>query len=118
MAPTRKRKHSDSTSFSSSDSQLEFSDDEVDISGALTGKKQVSIFTNRTDADEEDIEQSDYDDDELRDVIGKSLQKRNVRGGTELLRRTKGRTKISTGEVGGGSFQSMGKLISTTIRLE
>ncbi|KAH9054251.1 DEAD-domain-containing protein [Lactarius vividus] len=34
--------------------------------------------------------------------------RRNIKDGTELLKNTKGKKKLTKGEVGGGSFQSMG----------
>lgn len=79
--------------------------DEVDISSALTGKKpkkprldeDISLFAVESD-----------DDEGLQEIIHKSIAKRNVKSGTELLKKTKGKSKITKGEVGGGSFQSMG----------
>ncbi|KAI0066162.1 DEAD-domain-containing protein [Artomyces pyxidatus] len=38
------------------------------------------------------------------------MAKRNAKEGTELLKSTKGKNKLVKGEVGGGSFQSMGLL--------
>jgi hypothetical protein len=49
------------------------------------------------------------DDTELEEMIRNSISKRNVKDGTELLKNTKGKKKLSKGEIGGGSFQSMGK---------
>ncbi|KAI0045276.1 DEAD-domain-containing protein [Auriscalpium vulgare] len=43
-------------------------------------------------------------------MIRESMAKRNTRDGTELLKNTKGKNKLVKGEVGGGSFQSMGLL--------
>ncbi|KAI0028142.1 DEAD-domain-containing protein [Vararia minispora EC-137] len=43
------------------------------------------------------------------DLIRSSIAKRNTKEGTEVLRNVKGgRNKLAKGEVGGGSFQSMG----------
>jgi hypothetical protein len=50
------------------------------------------------------------DDADLADFIQSSIAKRNVKSGTDVLKKTKGKTKIAKGEIGGGSFQSMGKL--------
>ena len=88
----RKRNHQESDSDISIVQVV--SDDDLDIFSALTGKKQRA---------------SDVDDDEdLRDIIQDSITKRNVKGGTDVLKKTKGKTKLAKGEVGGGSFQSMG----------
>lgn len=80
-------------------------DDEsdVDIFSALTGKKR------RTEQrGPRPIASEDDDDDDLEEIIRASISKRDVKGGTELLKKTKGKAKITKGEVGGGSFQSMG----------
>jgi ATP-dependent RNA helicase DDX54/DBP10 len=76
------------------------SDDEfdVDISGALTGKKP-----RRDDPGN----QPENDDDDIEELIHDSIAKRNVKGGTEMLKKIKGKGK-SKGDIGGGSFQSMG----------
>ncbi|KAF9012354.1 ATP-dependent RNA helicase DBP10 [Cyathus striatus] len=73
------------------------SDDELDISSALTGKKRK---VTREDFDE--------DDDELNDFIKKSIAKRDVKDGAQMVKKVKGKSKLSKGEIGGGSFQSMG----------
>ena len=78
------------------------SGDEIDISSALTGKRPRVIKTQTFEDDE--------DEDDLQDFIRESITKRDVKEGTELLKKTKGKTKIVKGEVGGGSFQSMGTL--------
>ncbi|KAH7913683.1 P-loop containing nucleoside triphosphate hydrolase protein [Hygrophoropsis aurantiaca] len=75
------------------------SDDEVDISSALAGKK------SRTDGPPDPVEE---DDEDLEKFIQTSIAKRNVKGGTDIIKKTKGKSKIAKGEVGGGSFQSMG----------
>ncbi|KAG2074614.1 ATP-dependent RNA helicase DBP10 [Suillus decipiens] len=76
------------------------SDDEfdVDISGALTGRKP------RKDVP---IENYPSDDDGIEELIHDSIAKRNMKGGTEMLKKIKSKGK-SKGEIGGGSFQSMG----------
>ncbi len=81
------------------------SDDEIDISTALTGKRPKVARTPRGAQDEEGLGD---DDDDLHDFIRESIAKRDVKEGTELLKKTKGKKKIAKGEVGGGSFQSMG----------
>ncbi len=88
------------------DSEAEYSEvslgseDEIDISSALTGKRP-RVASKLMAADVED-------DEDLQYFIRESIAKRDVKDGTELLKKTKGKTKIVKGEVGGGSFQSMG----------
>ncbi|KAG1813712.1 P-loop containing nucleoside triphosphate hydrolase protein [Suillus variegatus] len=76
------------------------SDDEfdVDISSALTGKRprKDSLIENNPD-----------DDDGIEELIHDSISKRNMKGGTEMLKKIKSKGK-SKGDIGGGSFQSMG----------
>jgi ATP-dependent RNA helicase DDX54/DBP10 len=76
------------------------SDDEfdVDISGALTGKRP------RKDVP---IENYSGDDDGIEELIHDSIVKRNMKGGTDMLKKIKSKGK-SKGDTGGGSFQSMG----------
>ena len=80
------------------------SDEDIDISTVLTGKRPKLSSTRRPSTT--DI--VDDDDDDLQEFIRESIAKRDVKEGTELLKKTKGKTKIAKGEVGGGSFQSMG----------
>ncbi|KAF7792319.1 hypothetical protein EIP86_003355 [Pleurotus ostreatoroseus] len=125
--PSTKRKRetyaeNESENFSDVDAGSAFSEgsDEVDISSALTGKKPkrdrgVRAPKSRRKGDKveelgassagEDVED---DDDGLQEIIQQSIAKRNQKSGTELLKKTKGKAKIVKGEVGGGSFQSMG----------
>lgn len=96
----------DSEPYDSGDSD---SGDDVDISLALAGNKSkktkhILEIPEDTDANEDSIQ----DDEDLEDIIKESISKRNVKSGTELLKKTKGKAKITKGEVGGGSFQSMG----------
>ena len=79
------------------------SDSEVDISSALTGKKKAQRLDYHTDD-----EDNEDDFEELEGLIKESVLKRDRKEGTKLLKKTKGKTKIAKGEVGGGSFQSMG----------
>jgi len=67
--------------------------EEVDISSALTSKRQKVEVA---------------DDEELADFIQSSIAIRSVKEGTQILKKTKGKSKVARGEVGGGSFQSMG----------
>ncbi|PVG01269.1 DEAD-domain-containing protein [Serendipita vermifera] len=56
------------------------------------------------------LQDEDMDDQEEMEMIQQSIAKRNMREGTELLKKTsniKGKGKAKN-EVGGGSFQSMG----------
>ncbi|KAI0819998.1 ATP-dependent RNA helicase DBP10 [Trametes gibbosa] len=100
MAPT-KRKHTESEDdFSEVSLDEGFSEDDMDISSALTGKRP-RVTPRITSLAEED-------DDDLQEFIRESIAKRDVKEGTELLKKTKGKSKIAKGEVGGGSFQSMG----------
>jgi len=48
------------------------------------------------------------DDDALEEMIRDSIAKRDKKAGTEILKKVKGKNKLVKGEVGGGSFQSMG----------
>ena len=102
MAP-EKRKHSESVDSDDGYSEVSLanSEDEVDISSALTGKRPK--VTPRLNPQEDDD-----DDDDLQEFIRESITKRDVKEGTELIKKTKGKAKISKGEIGGGSFQSMG----------
>lgn len=75
------------------------SDNEIDITSVVAGKRT----RNAPDSDESD--------EELSQFIHESIAKRNVKGGTEVLKKVKGRNKLVKGEVGGGSFQSMGVCI-------
>ncbi|KAL6302106.1 DEAD-domain-containing protein [Sparassis latifolia] len=101
MIRSNKRKHqivSDGSNGSDSSYEEAFSGDEVDISSALIGQKRGAPGKTEDDDNDEDFE----------NLIRTSISKRNVRGGTDLLKKTKGKSKIMKGEVGGGSFQSMG----------
>ena len=56
------------------------------------------------------VDDDGENEEDLQEIIRESIAKRNTKDGTELLKKTKGKTKIAKGEVGGGSFQSMGAL--------
>ncbi|KAJ7084419.1 P-loop containing nucleoside triphosphate hydrolase protein [Mycena belliarum] len=86
--PAPKRRRTDSED-GSSDS------DQVDISAAIAGKRKRP-------------QPNDDSDEELGDLIRTSIAKRDIKNGTELIKKVKGKTKLAKGEVGGGSFQSMG----------
>ena len=66
-----------------------------DISSALIGKKQR---LSPTLDDHQDISQ----------LLQSSILKRDIKSGTKVIKNAKGKAKMAKGEVGGGSFQSMG----------
>lgn len=81
-----------------------FQDDEVDISSALTGKKRrLSEHTNGSEDDD--------DPEDFSRFLRESIVKRDTRAGTQVVKKIKGKQKVVKGEVGGGSFQSMGRHI-------
>lgn len=82
------------------------SDEEIDIFSALAGKKP-----RNTGKEKKSDFNTDDSDDDLQQMIQESIAKRNVKSGTEVLKRTKGKAKMTKGEVGGGSFQSMGACV-------
>ncbi len=94
-----------SNSSSVSDEEMSDSDHSFDISSTLTRQKTASKKGKGPLVPRED----DVDDDtELEEMIRRSITRRNVKDGTELLKNTKGKKRLTKGEVGGGSFQSMG----------
>jgi hypothetical protein len=99
------------------------SDPEVDITMALAGKGYNSTTSSllkrqKTEKDEKiDEEGLGDDDEELQVMIQQSITKRNIKSGTEILKKSKGKARIVKGEVGGGSFQSMG-MSSAAVALE
>lgn len=101
-----KRAHSEaSDSDNESFSAVASDDEEIDISSALAGKKRPKLTDDRDLGDE---------DEALHQIIRNATLKRDVKGGTDIVKKAKGKSKLTKGEVGGGSFQSMG----TRIRLE
>ncbi|KAJ7218034.1 P-loop containing nucleoside triphosphate hydrolase protein [Mycena pura] len=70
------------------------SDDEssIDIYNVLTGKRQ----------------RTQLEDDSDDEFIRASIAKRDIKLGTEVVKNAKGKNKLAKGELGGGSFQSMG----------
>ncbi|TFK44727.1 DEAD-domain-containing protein [Crucibulum laeve] len=100
--PVQKRKRAinigaEVDSDASEYSERALSDDEVDISSALTGKKPKIAHNVEDD-----------DDEGLKDFIENSIAKRDVKEGTQVMKKTRGKAKLAKGEIGGGSFQSMG----------
>jgi ATP-dependent RNA helicase DDX54/DBP10 len=66
-----------------------------DISSALVGKKQrLSTVLD--------------EDQDISEFLQSSILKRDIKGGTKVIKNAKGKAKLAKGEVGGGSFQSMG----------
>jgi ATP-dependent RNA helicase DDX54/DBP10 len=63
-----------------------------DISSALVGKRQRLSPS-----------------DDIAEFIQSSILKRDIKGGTKIIKNAKGKAKLAKGEVGGGSFQSMGQ---------
>ena len=91
-------------SRSSTDSDEEASgSDSFDISSALTQPKATLQKGKSSKAND-----GTDDDTDLEEMIRNSISRRNVKDGTELLKNTKGKKKLAKGELGGGSFQSMG----------
>ncbi|KAJ3539199.1 hypothetical protein NMY22_g4845 [Coprinellus aureogranulatus] len=109
MPPT-KRRRAESVSSSGgdydSDSAIEMvdlSDDDemdMDISSALTGKRRKVQTSTQDDGGEED-------DEELAKFLKDSIAKRDVKEGTQVLKKAKGKGKVGKGEVGGGLHPSL-----------
>jgi ATP-dependent RNA helicase DDX54/DBP10 len=72
--------------------------DSFDISLALLGKRPK--FSQQAESDS---------DDDLSNFIQTSIAERSIKEGTRIVKKAIGKEKVSKGEVGGGSFQSMGK---------
>lgn len=107
MAP-QKRKRASEESGEDSDSTfsiVQADDEDIDISSALVAK-----HTRNTTVDGSDNGDDRSDDDEFGEFINDSIARRNVKGGTDMLKKIKRKGK-GKGEVGGGSFQSMGTSI-------
>ncbi len=94
-----------SDSSSVSDEETSGPDNPFDISFTLT-RKQTSYVKGKGPL----VPREDNmdDDTELEEMIRHSITRRNVKDGTELLKKTKGKKGLTKGQVGGGSFQSMG----------
>jgi len=78
----------------------DFYDDADDISFALTGKKRKLSKKPENLADD--------DPEDFSHFIQEYITKRDVKEGTQVVKGIKGKQKFAKGEVGGGSFQSMG----------
>jgi len=93
-----KRKHSESAAEKFRDDSPS---DDFDISSALTNKKRVKTLHSVAHEDQ---------DDDFADFIQSSIATRSVKEGTQIVKKAKGKEKMTKGEVGGGSFQSMGRV--------
>jgi hypothetical protein len=104
MMLAQKRKRRDPGGNYSSKKSVIFdnalSDNDIDISSALTGKKARVIPA------------AEDSDDDFQKFLHESISKRDIKNGTEVVKKTKGKGKITKGEVGGGSFQSMGQAVA------
>jgi ATP-dependent RNA helicase DDX54/DBP10 len=94
-----------SPSISDEDGEDSASDRSFDLSSALTQRRTTLQKSKAPLVSHHD---STNDDTELEDMIRNSISRRNVKDGTELLKNTKGKKNLTKGELGGGSFQSMG----------
>ena len=96
------------------DSVSELSDEELANSDG--SEDQVEIFHalangNKTKGKGKAVEDSDDD----AQFIQRAIEKHNKKGGTEITKAVNAKGKLAKGAVGGGSFQSMGKSVDTTI---
>ena len=91
-------------SNTSSDEETSYSDHSFDLSSTLTRKPLSKKGKGPLISRKDDVD----DDTELEEMIRRSITRRNVKDGTEVLKNTKGKKRLTKGEVGGGSFQSMG----------
>lgn len=82
-------------------------DEDLDIASALTGTRNMQLLFNQENNDDDD------DDDGLGEFIHDAIAKRDVKGGTHLLKKIKSKGNAK-GDVGGGSFQSMGLYTTPT----
>ncbi|KAG8932876.1 ATP-dependent RNA helicase dbp10 [Tulasnella sp. 418] len=81
---------------------LDHSDDsDVDIFDALAGPSKKPGLTQTASDGESEEEEDDME------FIQKQMEKQNIRGGMDLLKKVE-KGKLAKGVAGGGSFQSMG----------
>jgi ATP-dependent RNA helicase DDX54/DBP10 len=102
MPPLKRKRPATPTEESEDDalsaySEVAADDEDFDISSALTGKRPKLS------------PQEDEDEDELAQFIQTSISKRSIKEGVQVVKSSKGKAKLTKGEVGGGSFQSMGR---------
>ncbi|ESK97076.1 atp-dependent rna helicase dbp10 [Moniliophthora roreri MCA 2997] len=100
LSQKRKHDHSDDDSSSEASFSHDESDDEdIDISPALISKKPRI---------EKTLEEDEEEEEDLSLFLQDTIAKKNVKSGTKVVKQIKGKAKLAKGEVGGGSFQSMG----------
>jgi ERCC4-type nuclease len=97
------------------DEETSGSDHSFDILSALTQRKSA-LHKGKAPLLSHD-DGMDDDDTDLEEMIRTSISKRNVKNGTELLKNTKGKKGLTKGELGGGSFQSMGTPFQPVVQL-
>lgn len=102
---TRPEPSNSDTSESDTSQAHDLSDDPVDISSALTAKKR------KLPQHPEDLGE-DNDAEDFSRFLKESIAKRDIKEGTQVVRSIKGKQKVVKGELGGGSFQSMGGFFS------
>jgi len=89
MIPSKRKRRNDEHNSSGQD----YSDDENDVSNALSGKHSHHEVNS--------------DDDDFDTFLMGSIAKRDVKIGTRIVKNAK-KSRVK-GEIGGGSFQSMGQ---------
>ncbi|KAG8690907.1 ATP-dependent RNA helicase dbp10 [Ceratobasidium sp. 423] len=96
----KRREESVSESSDAELSESESSDDQIDIFNALANPGAGKGKNKQ--AEESDLEEDDTQ------FIQRAIEKRNKKGGTEVMKAVNSKGKLAKGAVGGGSFQSMG----------
>ncbi|CAE6482461.1 unnamed protein product [Rhizoctonia solani] len=86
---------------------------DIELSGSESSDDQVDIFDALTKSGtgkgkHKQVEESDIEDDDDAQFIQRAIEKRNKKGGTEVIKAVSSKGKLAKGAVGGGSFQSMG----------
>jgi len=123
MLPLKRKRRSveDVASENDSDANSAFSSASSIADGDFLGQSRPSkgnktkFASKEENAVEEERESSEEEEDETA-LIRKSIAKRNIRDGKELLKKTskvKGKGKAKA-DMGGGSFQSMGSYFLPT----
>lgn len=74
---------------------------DLDITDVLTGANKTSK--------KQRIDPHEDPEDDLADLLATKISKRNVKDGTKVVKKSNARGNLVHGQVGGGSFQSMGK---------
>ncbi|TFL04411.1 P-loop containing nucleoside triphosphate hydrolase protein [Pterulicium gracile] len=73
---------------------------DLDITDVLTGANKTSK--------KQRIDPHEDPEDDLADLLATKISKRNVKDGTKVVKKSNARGNLVHGQVGGGSFQSMG----------